>query len=127
MKERNNFVIEKTFYIILIMLFIGLILFLSYYIYLNLPRDPQQLEVSTNPATQEPITTNVTQFYPNMKFNHNKITYSIDDKCDLNKITRIEKSFTRQLLSSTTTPNKYRIRTTSLLKWQQVLFSLLQS
>ena len=93
MKEKDNFIIEKIFYTIIIILFIGLISFLSYYIYLNLPRDPQQLKVSTNPAIQEPITSNVTQFYPNMKFNHNKITYSIDEDCDLNKITRIEKSF----------------------------------
>ena len=89
-KESSQSTIGKIVYIIVIIIFMALIALLVYYIYLNLPRDPQQLEVSTKPTVQPIITSNVNQFYPNMKFNHNKITYFIDQNCDKNKKVRLE-------------------------------------
>ncbi len=81
------------FYGIIILVIIGLIVFLGYYIYLNAPRDAQQLEVITNPNFEEPIISNVNQFYPNMKFNHNNIGYFIDGSCDENKKERMIQAF----------------------------------
>tara|TARA_Y100000310_G_C20588986_1_gene766952 strand:+ start:112 stop:1089 length:978 start_codon:yes stop_codon:yes gene_type:complete len=79
--------------IIIILFFIALIAILAYYIYLNLPRDPQQLEVTTPPIIQQPGTSSVNQFYPNMKFNHIKITYRINEDCDNKKRINMGKAF----------------------------------
>ncbi|MBR9704289.1 matrixin family metalloprotease [Candidatus Pacearchaeota archaeon] len=79
--------------LIIIMLIIGLALFLigifllfiklGFYIYQNVPGDP----VSPNSSIDElPILNNINlngvrQFYPNMKFNHNEITFNIGSGC----------------------------------------------
>ena len=86
-------IIWKLIYIIVIIATIVVILILVYYIYLNLPRNPQQLEINNNPNFQTPITSTVNQFYPNMKFNHNKLTYFIDQNCNLNRKSRMEQAF----------------------------------
>jgi hypothetical protein len=49
-----------------------------------------------NPSINKNITSYPSghlQYYPNMKFNHNVITYSIDPACSVKKITKIEKAF----------------------------------
>lgn len=83
----------KLIYLIVILIAIIAILILSYYIYLNLPRDPQPLQVETDPKFQPAVVSSVNQFYPNMKFNHNKLTYFIDPNCNEDRVQRMEQAF----------------------------------
>src|SRR3989339_2171834 len=63
------------------------------------PSEPVELNVSLNnmPTYKNPSFGNV-QFYPNMKFNHNAISYSVDISCLEDKKLRIRKAF--ELLSN---------------------------
>jgi len=77
----------QILWIILIILVIVL-LFLIYLIYMNFPGDPESLNVDiekTFEKTQNLSQTKVRQFYPDMKFNHNRISYKIDVNCDKDK------------------------------------------
>jgi len=85
--------INIIFYGIIMLIIIGIIIFLGYYIYLNLPRGPKQLQVITNPNFEQPVISEVNQFYPNMKFNHNNIGYSIYSSCDEDKKNRMVQAF----------------------------------
>ena len=92
-KESGPSMIGKIFYVFVIIFLIVVISVLSYYIYLNLPRNPQQLNVDSSAEFQPVLTSPVDQFYPNMKFNHKIITYFIDRNCDEIKTDRIENAF----------------------------------
>ena len=91
--KKKSLPVLKVFSIIITIILIGVILTLAYYIYLNLPRDPELLTVSTNPTFQIPTTSDVNQFYPNMKFNHKQITYRIDRNCEEKKKEKMELAF----------------------------------
>lgn len=95
-KEKINLL--KTINFIISIFLILVILFLSYYIYLNVPRSPEKLNINNNPSFEPVITSEVKQFYPNMKFNHNKISYIIGKDCNSEKRLKMEKAF--QELSS---------------------------
>lgn len=96
---------DKTRALIIIMIIIGLILFLiglfllflkvSYYFYQNLPGDIQNpnSSIDTLPQLKNYTIDGVRQFYPNMKFNHNDISYKIEDACDIEKKLRIVTAF----------------------------------
>ena len=90
---KTNRGINSIFYGIIMLIIIGIIIFLGYYIYLNAPRDAQQLDVITNPNFEEPVISEVSQFYPNMKFNHNNIGYFIDGTCSKEKEDRMLQAF----------------------------------
>ena len=86
----------KASYFILFLLIIALI-FSSYILFFKIT------EFNSNPVIleQKNITPNENiisypygelQYYPNMRFNHNNITYSIDSSCSEEKIKRIEKA-----------------------------------
>ena len=77
---------------------LGLFLFLGYYLYMNLPRDSEQLNASfvqdnLNIIPSDTNFSEVNQFYPNIKFNHNNITYSLDPDCSTEKVDRMLKAF----------------------------------
>ena len=97
MKEDRNKLLKTINFIISIFLILT-ILFLSYYIYLNIPRNPEKLNINNDPSFETIITSEVKQFYPNMKFNHNKISYIIGKDCNSEKRLKMEKAF--QELSS---------------------------
>ncbi len=97
MKEDKNKLLKTINFIISIFLILT-ILFLSYYIYLNIPRNPEKLNINNDPSFEPIITSEVKQFYPNMKFNHNKISYIIGKDCNSEKRLKMEKAF--QELSS---------------------------
>ena len=62
----------------------------SYFLYLNLPREAKSLNVEIEPIKEiEPLNIEIKQFYPNMKFNHNEISYLIENNCDDNKKQRM--------------------------------------
>ena len=81
--------------LILYLLIFALIIFGAYFIYLNLPGDPINLNpVVSQPGFVENITySEVSQFYPNMKFNHNSISYSIGSDCSDEKRQRTISAF----------------------------------
>jgi hypothetical protein len=92
---------DKKRIIIIVIIIFGLILFLtgilllvikiSNYVYQNVPGD---LEKSNTSAVPLPILTGsslngVRQFYPNMKFNHNDISYRLSTSCSNENSERI--------------------------------------
>ena len=78
------------FLILLIVLLAG-----SYLLYLNLPGKPQVLGVvNTNTKLKtDNLSSEVMQFYPNMKFNHNSISYSIGLDCSEEKKNNMIEAF----------------------------------
>jgi hypothetical protein len=88
----------KTFFLLLIYAcLIMMIAFLFYYIYFNLPGKPESLNVDLKkepPAEHQAPEGEVKQFFPNMKFNHNDISYWIDSNCNENKVNRVKQAFT---------------------------------
>lgn len=101
-KKSNNFnekaqVFLIIVFVVLALIFIGL---LGYYIYLDIPGNPQELNISfgnqnfsLNNSADYNTGTEVKQFYPNMKFNHNMISYSIDLNCNQDKINQMIGAF----------------------------------
>lgn len=89
----GNF-LSRVLSILLILLLVVFIAYLSYLFYINIPRAPQNLdfEISNN-ETFNNVATEVSQFYPNMKFNHNNISYKINLDCDIVKKQRMINAF----------------------------------
>lgn len=98
----NTFAMSYTLIFLFFLLLFSLTL--SYYLYMNLPGESENLnvdiknsikEISGNQETNTPARTfeNVSQFYPYMKFNHNSISYNIDTACTLNERQRIIEAF----------------------------------
>ena len=81
-----------SFFIFIILLIV--LIYLLYVLYQNIPGEPEKLEIQLQEQKPEQKTiTEAKQFYTNMKFNHNLITYNIDINCDENKISRMTKAF----------------------------------
>ena len=82
----------RTFLSILLnisfIILLGVLLFLIYQVYATLTAEPESLNIelqgqdSINP---ENGVSEVKQFYPNMKFNHNRISYKINLDCSQDK------------------------------------------
>jgi len=88
----------KTLLIIILLIGILFLLYLIYTIYINVPREPQNLDVIMNNASTIDLSENssfsgVSQFHPNMKFNHNSLSYSIDMNCPEEKKQRMIEAF----------------------------------
>jgi hypothetical protein len=88
--ETNVGLFLIAIFVLLLVLVFGL-----YFLYQNIPGSP----VDLNPVIiKEPVLENKTylevkQFYPNMKFNHNRIAYYIDPLCDSEKRERMLEAF----------------------------------
>lgn len=94
MEEDNGSIISKIVNAAITIFLLLLILILSYYVYVNFPRDAELLKITNNPSFEEPIiNSEAKQFFPNMKFNHNQISYFIDWNCNLEKKSKMEKAF----------------------------------
>jgi hypothetical protein len=79
---------------IIIVLCLILILILTYILYLNFPSSPEPLDVVVNSGSDIDLSlSEVKQFYPNMRFNHNSISYNIDSACSTQKKERISQAF----------------------------------
>ena len=78
-------------FIILCIVFIG---FMAYLLYINVPGSPENLnfKIERNKIVNMSYA-EVQQFYPNMKFNHNLISYSVDTGCEQQKKDRMESAF----------------------------------
>jgi len=84
--------INKT----LIAILFVLILFLSYYIHQNLPGEIKSFSTTQTPEINSQISklkTTANQFIPNMRFNHNDISYFLKPGCDEDKIKKMQKAF----------------------------------
>lgn len=91
-RKSKNFLI----YLISIILLLLMLIVIGYYLYLNLPRAPEKLEVNIEKVEYPmPVVFEAKQFYPNMKFNHNKISYNIDENCEEKKKEKILSAFSK--------------------------------
>jgi hypothetical protein len=72
-----------------------ILIVLVYILYQDIPGNPEISRTTIDPITLETgnLSSAVKQFHPNMKFNHNNISYKIDDRCDKKKKTRIMEAF----------------------------------
>ncbi len=87
----------KFLYVAIFIVIIFLIFYLLYLVYMEIPGNPENLEVIIrnnlrNNSQNESQVSNL-QFYPNMKFNHNNISYLIYPDCDESKKARILRAF----------------------------------
>jgi len=92
MKNKKGWI----FNLILILLIILIIVSGAYYLYLNIPGAPENLNfsVSAPPIIAKNQTfAAISQFYPNMKFNHNSISYKMDSACTDEKRQRMISAF----------------------------------
>ena len=78
------------FLIILLVVIIGI-----YFLYINLPGEPENLNlvIIDIPELKNQTFSEVIQFFPNMKFNHNTISYEIDPICSPNERSRMIEAF----------------------------------
>lgn len=94
--KKSQSIFGKILYIIVFIILIGLIIGMSYYLYLNIPRNPEKLDViveKTEFENLEPVISEVIQFYSNMKFNHNQISYKIEEGCESKKEEKMINAF----------------------------------
>ncbi len=85
----------QIFLIFILIILIGILIFLFYLLYQYMPSEPQTYNVKI----QDPevhtgnLSSEVKQFYPNMKFNHNEISYYIEESCPQDKKNRMIEAF----------------------------------
>jgi len=69
----------------------------TYYVYTQLPSEMQNFDLSYNSTGNLPedisASSEITQFFPNMRFNHNQISYKFHDGCSQEKIINMENAF----------------------------------
>ncbi len=81
-----------AFLLMVIVIVILVLLFLGYLVYLDYPSNPQALEVSIGNQTTG-LPNSSLQFFPNMKFNHNDLSYFIEGGCNQEKTERMIEAF----------------------------------
>jgi len=91
MKNKRGQVLFIIVLIILLLALIGLV----YVSYQYIPGKPESLDVIIKQPKLETgnLSHEVKQFYPNMKFNHNSISYKIDSACSDQKKERMTSAF----------------------------------
>ena len=92
-KKSNKKGITLLNIFLLFLLIISLVIFLIslYFLYLNLPGKPQSLEIETQNFDNG--SSNTIQFYSNMKFNHNEVSYNINQDCSQEEQSRMVNAF----------------------------------
>jgi archaellum component FlaF (FlaF/FlaG flagellin family) len=91
MIEKKGWVLNLAlFLIIILVILVGI-----YFLYLNIPGKPENLNpvIVDVPELKNQTFNNVIQFFPNMKFNHNSISYKIDSDCSGVKRSRMIMAF----------------------------------
>lgn len=83
--------------LILTSILLILIVTTGYLIYDNLPGELRKFDFDYNSETQLPADisakSEITQFVPNMRFNHNNLTYSFKQTCGMKDIADMKKAF----------------------------------
>lgn len=72
------------YYLLMILVLVIVVVVAAWYYYNETPRHPENLDVVLSDNRNVSISGKL-QFYPNMKFNHNKISYEIDSACEAEK------------------------------------------
>jgi hypothetical protein len=82
-------------FLLIIMLFLSLLIIATavYLLYLNIPGTPQSSEIYLNEPYENENFPKTSQFYSNMKFNHNSISYTMDSSCEQEKQERMISAF----------------------------------
>ncbi len=85
----------KVLLAILLVILIAVLAFLVYILYQYLPGSPQNFTANIKPSKLEigNLSYKIKQFYPNMKFNHNSISYKIHSDCSNEKKERMISAF----------------------------------
>ncbi len=91
MKNRKGQILLYFVLVILVMILV----FLLYILWQYLPTEKQTPNVLLPEVGFETgnLSYKVSQFYPNMKFNHNEISYAIEEVCSANKRERMKEAF----------------------------------
>jgi len=79
--------------IILLIVLIGALVFSSYLLYLNLPGEPQKFTFIDDELDENIVYGTSQQFYENMRFPDKKITYTLKNECDGEKIINAREAF----------------------------------
>lgn len=79
MKDKKG----RVLLVILLIVLLSVFAFLIYTLYQYIPGEPQEMNavLETPKLETRNLSYTVKQFYPNMKFNHNSISYTIDSQC----------------------------------------------
>jgi len=88
--KRGNIIL----YFVLVILVLILI-FLLYILWQYFPSEPVPSTANLPDVSFDTVnlSSDVLQFYPNMKFNHNEISYNIEEACSENKKARMKEAF----------------------------------
>ncbi len=81
--------------VIMLVILVSLLTFLVYMLYQYIPGEPKNFTADINPSKLEieNLSYKIKQFYPNMKFNHNSISYRINSDCSAKEEERVVRAF----------------------------------
>ena len=100
-KPRPNRLIKLILNLIFLVV-LSFLFFALYLLYENFPRAPEPLniDIKNNPSSAIPGENSpANQFYTNMRFNHNFITYKINSDCDNEVRVRMKLAFSELLIN----------------------------
>jgi hypothetical protein len=85
----------QIFLIFVLILLVAILIFLLYTLYQYIPSEPQtyNAKIDSIKSVTGNLSSEVGQFYPNMKFNHNEISYNIEEGCSQDKKARMIEAF----------------------------------
>jgi len=79
---------------LIFLILVGILLGSLYFLYTNIPGEPQVLDVDVGRISEsKPRLSEVRQFYTNMKFNHNDISYAFLPNCGSAEKARMKEAF----------------------------------
>jgi len=84
----TNILMSLITLILLVVLFLAL-----YFAYLNLPGPLENLNIDIDKPEGQEVFSQAKQFYPHMKFNHQRITYHINQDCSTQQKQRVIEGF----------------------------------
>jgi len=84
---------KKTVIILFLLIVLGFLGYKLYFIYQTLPINPQELIIENSSNNYDTGQVTATQFAPNMRFNHNSITYLITSDCNKEKRSKMLEAF----------------------------------
>jgi len=89
-------IMHKIGTLLVLLISFNILIFSAYYLYQNLPGETQEFRILGR-VVDTPMAVNVSndvsQFYPNMRFNHNDISYYIEEGCNGYKVPNIKEAF----------------------------------
>jgi hypothetical protein len=91
-KSKKGTILSNSIYLLFLIIALFLIFYLIYVLYSNIPGNPKNLNIILE-NNSEILGNSKLQFYPNMKFNHNNISYFINNDCDSLKTQKVIDAF----------------------------------